>query len=98
MIRQKEPAAASFQWMSVSPQPERLADVLRQLVALGSDPATDERPVAIGDSEGNEPAGTELGCEKVESKDRMSGISPLMSFTVACASPDSKPNSHPNAS
>ena len=73
--------------MSLTPQPEGLAEVLRQLVALGNGPSADERPVEAGGARENEPDG-----EKVESDDRMSGISPLMSFTAGSAGLDSEPH------
>ena len=79
--------------MSASPQPERLADVLRQLVALGSDAPGDERPATAGKGEGNEPEGMGSGCEKIESKEHMSRISPLMSFTAGCPRLDGEPQS-----
>jgi hypothetical protein len=66
--------------MSASPQPEGLADVLRQLVALGSDTIGDERLDAAEKGMEQEAEGMGSGCEKVESKERIGGISPLMSF------------------
>ncbi len=61
--------------MSASTRPEGLAEVLRQLVVLGSGAPADEQEVAAGQEEGSEPAGRGAGCEKNESKERMSGIS-----------------------
>jgi hypothetical protein len=61
--------------MSAFPTPEGLADVLRQLVALGGDPP------AIGGGNGRgEAKEIDLSCSEVESKERSSGISPLQSL------------------
>jgi hypothetical protein len=63
--------------MSADPCPEGLAEVLRQLVALGDDPKVEERPGSSNSTDRDRTQEIEGRRLKVESKKATPGISTL---------------------